>query len=440
MSARVLIEVGIGETRGALVEDGRLIALAIERDAAFDPGADIFLGRVGAFHSRMKAHEIALPDDVMALLPASDGKRLAEGQAAIVQIDRAAHGRKGPRVTTDIAIAGRYVAFNPGKAGVGLARGTPSAAGLTKRWAHLAKGGGLRLRPSIDQAEPAWIESEAARLDADWRDIEARARETKAPACLAADLQPVRRLLRDAPARCPILIDDAGEAATLGKALATLAPDLAAGLSVHRERTAIFALEEVDAQIAQALEARIELANGVALSIEPTEALTAIDVDVGGAEDLEAACRSAAAEIARQIRLRRIGGQIVVDFPRLSKEAQRRKLAEHLRDRLARDPEPVEFGGLTRLGLVEFARRRAGPTLGELLGTPRAGFVPSAATEARAVLRRALAEARARPGHAVVAATPAGAKRRLDGEDGALLDDFRRRTGVALDLKADRDG
>jgi Rne/Rng family ribonuclease len=432
MSARILIEVGIGETRGALIEDGRLTALAVERGSGFDPGADIVLGRVGAHLARMKAHEVALPGDVAALCPTRDKRRLDEGRSLIAQIDRAAHGRKGPRVTTDAALAGRFLVLRPGKTGVGLARGTKDAPGLTKRWAHLAKADGILLRPAILDAEADWVEAEADRLRAHWRAIEAKARETKAPALLAADLSPLLRLLRDAPARCRIEIDDATEAARLR---GVLPPDLAAGIAVHRDASAIFALDDVDAQIAEALETRIERPNGLALCLEPTEALTAIDVDVGGTSDLAAACRRAADEIARQLRLRRIGGQIVVDFPRLGTEDARRKLAEHLRARLAGDPEPVEFGGPTRLGLIELARRRSGPTLAELLGTLRGGFVASPATEVREALRHALTEARARPGRPVSMAVSPGAKRRLEADDALLLDEFRRRTGVALDLK-----
>jgi len=433
MSARALIEVGIGETRAALVEDGRLVELAIERGPAFDPGADIVLGRVLEVSARMKTAKIALPGDGVGMLGLKNGRRLAEGAAILVQIERAAHRLKGPRVTTDIALAGRFLFYRPRQRGIAFARGFAESAALAKSWAKLGKLGGFTLRAPIEGADPSWVEAEIATLKARWQRIETEAARTKAPAMIEEDFGPVLRFLRAAPRLERVLIDDAAEAARLKS---MLAPDLA-GIVEHAGD--LFVADEIDAQIAEALASRVELPGGLAIAIEETEALVAIDVDVGAAVDLAAACKRAAEEIARQIRLRRLGGQVVVDFPRLAKADADKKLVEALRKALARDPEPVEFGGRTRLGLVEFRRRRRGPALGEILGRTPRSYGPSLATRLRELLRQGLRDARARPGSPIALVAPAELIARLEGADAPLLDGLRRRTGVEIRLQA-RDG
>jgi len=433
MSARALIEVGIGETRAALVEDGKLVALAAERGPDFDRGADIVLGRVLEVSARMKMAKIALPGEAVGMLGLKEGRRLAEGAAILVQIERAAHRLKGPRVTTDIALAGRFLVYRPHQRGIAFARGFAESAALGKSWAKLGKLGGFTLRAPIEGTDPAWVEAEVAKLKARWQRIEAAAKSAKAPAMIEEDVGPVLRLLRDAPKLERVLIDDAAEAARLKS---MLAPDLA---GIVERAAGLFVDDEIDAQIAEALASRVELPGGIAIAIEETEALVAIDVDVGAAVDLPTACKRAAKEIARQIRLRRLGGQIVVDFPRLAKADADKKLVEVLREALARDPEPIEFGGRTRLGLVEFRRRRRGPALGEILGRTPRSCGPGMATRLRELLRQGLRDARARPGSPITLAAPDDLIRRLQGADAPLLDDLRRLAGVDITLQA-RDG
>lgn len=434
MSALVLIEVGVGETRAALAEDDKLVQLAIERDDGFDRGADIFAGRVKSVSTRMKTAEILLPGPIVGMLPLKGGSRPVEGQAVVVQIDRAAHRLKGPRLSTDIALAGRFIIYRPHQRGIAFARGLAESSALARRWAKLGKLGGFTLRPPIEHANETAVEAEADELMESWRRVEAKAASAETPMLLHADDGPVLRLLRDAPKVERILVDDTTAAAKLK---AELAPDLARLVAPWRGQGSIFAEADIGDQIAEALATRIELPGGTALSVEETEALVAIDVDVGGEVDLPAACRNAAEAIARQIRLRRLGGQIVVDFPRLASPAAGKKLLDAFRALLARDPEPIEFGGRTRLGLVELARRRRGPSLGEILGQARStGFVPDTDTALHALLRGALADARARPGVPLSLSAPAALILRLEGRDAPLLDELRRRTGIAVELRA----
>ena len=206
----------------------------------------------------------------------------------------------------------------------------------------------------------------------------------------------------------PIAVDDGIAAVELTAALKPIRPDLAA--RIERVPADVFVTEGIEDEIETALSPRVPLAGGGALTIEETEALVAVDVDGGDAhaggqtQTALAVNLRAAEELARQVRLRRLGGLIAVDFLPLRKRPHRDKLLDRLRQAFAGDVAGVEIAGFTRLGLMEMIRRRQGPSLLETMTRPALsgiGREPHPAARAFAALRAARREAKAKPGRAL---------------------------------------
>ncbi|SEH30462.1 ribonuclease E/G [Magnetospirillum fulvum] len=208
---------------------------------------------------------------------------------------------------------------------------------------------------------------------------------TKAPALISRPAT-LKRLLAAHPAIRRVRVDDP---AALAEAKA-----LAPALAEHHRDGPLFGLYRVEEEIESALAAEVPLAGGGRMTIESTAALTAIDIDSGGGRADEAN-RKAVAAIARHLRLRGIGGQVVIDFVSVRRDAPHR-LADALKEAVAADPVPTQIFGVSRLGLVELTRERRGLALAELLCDRPT--LPTPETAALAALRLALAEAACRPG------------------------------------------
>jgi Rne/Rng family ribonuclease len=278
-----------------------------------------------------------------------------------------------------------------------LAR-TKEASAQRTRAAALFPEAGVTLRRAAASASDAELLAEYARLQARWRRIEAAADAAAPPARLGPADDPLHRLLLDwlAPGPERIVV---GDQATLVRARAWLAewqPALEGRLvSLPDALEATGAMAQLEA----ALEPSVPLAGGGSLIIEPTAALTAIDVNGGGRRPLDANL-AAAPEIARQLRLRRIGGTVVIDFVDLTSRPARARVLDALRAAVADDPEPVQLFEMSRFGLVELSRRRSGPSLSEMLGRRCAacagtGTVPSLRWRARRLMRELAGHPRA---------------------------------------------
>ncbi len=226
----------------------------------------------------------------------------------------------------------------------------------------------------------AELAAEAARLRDLWHAIEAAARTAQPPARLHGPRDPVAGLLAEQLGFDPerILVADPATLLRARNYLAEWRPSLLERLELL---PAAFAASGAEEQLAAALEPVVPLAGGGAIIIQPTAALTAIDVDGGGRRALEVDL-AAAGEIARQLRLRQIGGTIAIDFVDLAAKADRARLLQTLRAALASDPAPAEVLPMSPLGIVQVSRRRLGPALAEQLGRncptcAGAGVLPS---------------------------------------------------------------
>jgi Rne/Rng family ribonuclease len=262
------------------------------------------------------------------------------------------------------------------------------------------------LRRAAASASDAELLAELARLREQWRQIETAASTVTPPARLHAVDDPVARLLLDqlAPDLERIVV---GDPATLVRArtwLAAWRPVMADRLVSIAEP---FEATGVAEQLEEALRPDVPLAGGGSLIIQPTAALTAIDVNGGGRRALEANLE-AAREIARQLRLRRIGGTVVVDVIDLPHRGARARVLNALRAAVADDPSPVQVFTMSRFALVEISRKRSGPSLAEMLGRPcpgcaGAGTLPGLRWRAEQLMR---ALAQRPPARAAVQAAP----------------------------------
>ncbi len=425
MKQTLLYESVMGQKRLAVIEDGQLAELAIERPGDENLSGNIYLGRVENVLPGMNAAFVDIGMEKNGFLAAGDigvdvrgdrqiadalnGARIEKlarpGQPVLVQAIKSQPGGKGPRLSSHVTLAGRLLVLLTDVEYVGVSKKLPEderarlhAVGK----ALLEKGGaGLILRTAAKDADEEAIAAEYARLTDAWRDIQARAGHSIAPKRLRDDNALSLRAVRDRLNGDTDALWADGEAcySELCELAAALAPEHIDKIRLHDGATPLFDLYRVDSQLGKALEKYVWLESGGSLVIEETEALTVVDVNTGknvGKRDAEETvfrnnCE-AAREVMRQLRLRDIGGIVVVDFIDMARKEHREALLDVLRECAKNDPVRVNVVGLTGLGLVEMTRKKARQSLPrQLLHTCSDcggnGVVPSHETAARRVVR-----------------------------------------------------
>lgn len=390
MPEAVLIDQAFGETRLAILDaDHKLSDLFFFRAEAPSPVGDIHLARVRAAAPALDGVFLALGEGSEAFLKGQKRKLPHEGAALIVQIRGEPGGGKLPIATTDI-------------------RRSPP-------------------------------------LEARWPEIEELARRSEAPALLHRDPVPWLAPLHTLSAATPILTDSREILAALKSLLAAGWLAGAAERLVFEQRS-LFASHGVEDEISTLYGPRVPLGRGAAITIERTQALTAIDVDAGGAgsgRDQGATARSvnarAASEIARQLRLRRIGGLVVIDFLR-GNAGDRHGVRAALETALRPDPTPSDISGFTRFGLFELTRPRRARPLAQDINDPRHPGAPNNPTAARIAFRAALAASAEAPGRPLtLACAPALARWIAEAGPGTtnFAELFTKESGAPLLLTAD---
>ncbi len=449
MSQEILINVGAAEIRIAVVEDGKLQALTRERTIGADSEAtagrsfvgDIVLGRVlrvlpavqaafveigherAGFLGAREARCLAGPHEAFGEHEPPIGELVREGDEVLVQIVKDPIGEKGARLSASVTIPGRLCVLAPLQPGVALSRRIEdeaererlSALGeslIARADGELIPGAGYIFRTAAVGAAPEELRKDAVGLAHDWWAILAARKKAKPPALLHRDLGPVPRalrdLVRDDTAR--ILLDDA-EAAEAARAFCRRSmPEAEERIALFAGPGALFDLYDLETDIDGLLHPRVPLACGGWITIEGTEALTAVDVnsgsftDASGLEDTGLTVNlQAARELGRQLRLRGIGGLIVVDFMHMKEEVHVDRVLEALMQSLSRDGTPATISRPSPLGLVEITRKRVREPLLSLVSECCAacagqGMVRRPDAVAMDVLRRIEAGARAAPG------------------------------------------
>jgi ribonuclease G len=463
----VLINRGPGETRVALLSAGRLVELLMAREGAESVAGNVYLGRVEGVKKGIEAAFVdiglgrsgflALPEARPTGSDANDsiGDYVNEGDAVLVQVLRDPTEDKGAKVTTHVNLAGVNLVFRPGQIGVNISRRIEDEAERDRLTAAIEAmapdGGGFIVRTAASGVAEEVLEAEAKALAARWQEIRLRRANVKAPSALSVEPGPALRALRDhGPGLEKIIADDPDTLNEIRVFCDAELPALSGVLEAHQAgqggKQALFEAFGVEEQIDAALSPAVALPGGGSLIISQTPALTAIDVNTGGADsgskeqtafdvDLQAA-----AEAARQIRLRNISGLIVVDLVPVRDPGHKAEVLGAIRAAVAGDPLGPHVIGYTAMGLVEMTRPRHGPSLQEILCLAyedRGGPSKSPLTVALAALRGALREGQGASVPLTIRAAPAVIEA-LRGPAKAALKETEQWLGLVIEAVADQ--
>ncbi len=466
MTRELLINAGVGEIRIAAVRDGRLVQFSLERtleDADRRHGSlvgDIVLGRVEKIVPALNAAFVDFGRERSGFLSARDalplgGEQIStcvrEGEKLVLQVTRDPIGDKGARLSAAVSLAGRLCVLTPERPGLTLSRRIEDDAERKRLTALCEKlvsdSMGLILRTAAAGASRQDLANDVENLMDTWK----RVSETRAepPAMLHHELGPVARTLRDVvtPDVTRIVIDDS-------EALLEAREYCRRAMPAFEQRVELFSgpgglLDDWEDEIEKLRHARVPLRSGGWITIESTEALTAIDVNSGGF--LQSANREdtalsvnleAAAEIGAQLCLRGIAGLIVVDFIHTEGTRQRDRIVSALREALAQDAVPAQVSAMSDLSLVTVTRRRAGEPLAKRLTVScsccsGAGRVSAEDTVAWTALRRAEREARANPGRSIVIRAGSGVVAWLQAHRDNLMPRLERRGLARVSFEAE---
>jgi ribonuclease E len=348
------------------------------------PGIDAAFVNIGESERNGFIHVTDLGPLRLKKTAASITELLVPQQKALVQVMKEPTGNKGPRLTGNITLPGRYLVLMPHGKGVKLSRRIrdENERSRLRALAILIKpaGMGLLVRTEADNQPEEAITEDLEMLKTQWESIQEQASYAKPPTLLNRDDDFIQRVLRDMYSGDvnTIMVDSQVAMKRVKQHLANWSGGRSPqGVFVdyHREQQSILEYYRVNAAIREALKPRVELPSGGYIIIEPTEALTVIDVNSGSftrsataRETVLWTNREAATEIARQLRLRNMGGVIVVDFIDMDTNADRWKLLEHFNNTLRADKARPQIAQLSELGLVELTRKRQGQNIYELFG------------------------------------------------------------------------
>ena len=426
----ILINWAPQETRVAIVENGAVQELHIERALERGLVGNVYLGKVVRVLPGMQSAFIDIGLDRAAFLHVADllphaaanhrsepalpiERQVFEGQTLTVQVIKDAIGTKGARLSTQVSIAGRMLVFLPHDNHIGISQkiGSPELREqLRARMQVLAgdTGGGFILRTNAEEASDSELADDIAYLRKAWALIRERGQSQPAGTLLHQDLSLAERVLRDLTTESTqtIRIDSKLQYDALQQFGETYMPGAVAKLELYRGERPILDLFGIEEEIARALARRVDLKSGGYLIIDQTEALTTVDVNTGGFvgarnfdDTIFKTNLEAAGAIARQLRLRNLGGIIIVDFIDMTREEHQQAVLAEFRKQLARDRTRTTVSGFTQLGLVEMTRKRTRESLAHMLCQPcptceGRGQVKTARSVCYDILREILREAR----------------------------------------------
>ena len=428
----ILINVTPRETRVAIVEAGAVQELLVERGASRGLVGNVCMGRVARVLPGMQSAFIDIGLERAAFLHVADigeakkgeaarpiEKLLAEGQPLLVQVLKDPIGSKGARLSTQVSLAGRLLVYLPAAASethphIGISQRIGDEGGralLRERLKELLPAdekGGFIVRTLAESASEEELRADVDYLRNLWAAIRERA-GAPAPQLLYQDLSLAQRVLRDRVSAdtSRVLVDSRENHQKLVAFAGRYMPQVAAKVAHYTGERPLFDLYGVEEEIEKALSRRVELKSGGTLVIDQTEAMTTIDVNTGafvGSRNFDDTVfktnLEAAQAIARQLRLRNLGGIIVLDFIDMQSEEHRAAVLAELQRALARDRTRITVNGFTALGLVEMTRKRTRESLAHVLCEPcptcgGRGEVKSALTVCYEILREILREARA---------------------------------------------
>jgi ribonuclease G len=424
LKREILISGGPRETRVAILEDDRLVELLVDRPDARRTVGDIYLGKVEAVLPGIQAAFVDIGAEKSAFLHASDliaadededpserepddepngddhgaataapgapatrgrgrralpniGDELKRGQTKLVQVIKEAIGTKGPRVTAQISLAGRFLVYMPFADKVGVSRKIDNREQRVRLREMVGRlvpkdSGGWIIRTVADDLTEEVCRHEIDHLVGLWKKIKRRSGSTHAPALLQRETSLTRGIVRDlfSDKVDSLLVDAKQVLNEIQSYVKQIDPSLQGRVKLYQGNGSLFDEYDIEGEIRDLFKQRVDLPTGGYLIIQPTEALTSIDVNTGrytGKKDPESTILrtnlEAAREVARQLRLRDIGGIIVVDFIDMETRGNRDKVLQELRAHLGRDRARTKAFAVSELGLIEMTRQRVRPSL-----------------------------------------------------------------------------
>ncbi len=451
MKREIIVNSSLVETRVAVIEDGTLVELLIDNSHTQSLAGNIYKGRVLKILPGMQAAfvDIGLARDaflyvrdiyedmeefeqLLTLGETDDGdapdqdvpppprgrprnkprrtsasieELIQEGQEILVQVAREPLGTKGARITSHVTLPGRYLVYMPTESHVGVSRKIESDSERSRLKQIIEEVNipreGVIVRTAGAGRSKGEIQADFEFLRSTWRQIRSKAESVKAPVMVQKDLDLVFRIFRDLITKdvTRLVVDSAVEYERCMEYTESLFPELRQLLFLYTEDEPIFKSFGIEKEIDKALRSKVWLKSGGYLVIEQTEALVSIDINTGkyvGKHDFEETILKtnleAAREIARQVRLRDLGGIIIIDFIDMARQENRDKVMAELKEALKADRSPTNVSLLSELGLVEMTRKRVRQGLNQSLSQTCAtcgglGWVRSTASIAHQALR-----------------------------------------------------
>ncbi|HUF13861.1 MAG TPA: Rne/Rng family ribonuclease [Longimicrobiales bacterium] len=408
MKREILISATTRETRVAIVEDDVLVEFMIDSPETGRLLGDIYLGRVEAVLPGIQAAFIDIGTEKAAFLHASDvisdeededeegngereGKKappiqdmVAKGEKVLVQVTKEPMSTKGPRVTTQISLPGRFLVYMPHSAHVGVSRKIEDREERS-RLRKLAKeilpedAGGLIIRTVGEELTRETFQRELKTLLKTWKEIQKKSKGARPPQLVHREAKLTSGIIRDVFSEKvdSLVIDSPQVHREVKHYLDRVAPELMDRVQLYDDNVPLFDKYGVEEAMREAFNRRVNLPSGGYIIVEPTEALVSIDVNTGrytGKKDPEKTIlrtnMDAAREVARQLRLRDIGGIIVVDFIDMESKANQERVLQELRTHLNRDRARTRAFDVSDLGLIEMTRQRVRPSLYQTLTEP----------------------------------------------------------------------
>jgi ribonuclease G len=433
MSIEIFINVAPRETRAALLENGALQEIYMERPSRRGLVGNVYKGRVSRVLPGMQAAfveiglertaflhaaDIALdhPEETIVSLPRVDDIRrlVAEGDDILVQVIKDPMGTKGARLTTFVSFPSKFLVYMPHGTGVGISSRIAEEAErarlklLVSAMQPQADNGAYIVRTAAQSASAEHLDEDMAYLHKLWQHVRAQSAEVRAGAIVHEDLPLTLRILRDELSRGVerVLIDSPAEHARMLHFAQNFIPGALRCIELYAGPRPIFDLHGIEEEVGLALQQKVVLKSGGHLMIDQTEAMTTIDVNTGayvGHRNLEETIYrtnlEAAVSIARQLRLRNLGGIIIIDFIDMEDEPHRRAVLAALERALAGDRAATQIVSLSPLGVVEMTRKRTRESLEHLLCEPcrtcqGRGFTKTALTMCYEIFREIVRQSR----------------------------------------------
>jgi ribonuclease G len=476
MSTEILINASLHEARAAVVENGVLQEVFLERASRRGLISNIYKGRVSRVLPGMQAAFIEIGLERTAFLHASDifdprhadtgiepprteniRALVSEGDEILVQVVKDPLGTKGARLTTYITLPSRYLVYMPQSRGVGVSARIEDEAererlrSAVQAGVDAAENAGYIVRTAAEDAPPGALLADMQYLRKLWQFVRHKGLRTDPGNLVHADLPLHLRVLRDLlrPDVDRVLIDQANAHREMLEFAATFMPEAMSRLEPYGEARPLFELHHVEEEIHKALDRKVSLKSGGYVIIDQTEAMTTVDVNTGafvGHRNLEETIfrtnLEAAVTIARQLRLRNLGGIIIIDFIDMEEPEHRRQVIQALEKALSDDHVKTNISSVSPLGLVEMTRKRTRESLEHLLckACPTCegrGFVKTAETVCYEVFREIVRQSRQFECQQLMVLAHQDVIERLLDEESAALGELELVTGKPIRLQTE---